>query len=246
MDKLLKLRHKSENSDFISLFLPGFPGEYKDRPLFDDLKSYNSDIYSLTYPGTYSESGEFSLTSVMNAVKECLAVFRPLNKPILLISYSFSTLFISECIDKKDDIIGLLLFSPITDLKNSIYEDFINTLNELQNANTDSFNINIESFNRYIADSIDHNYLNRFLKLKILQIPMFFFLGEKDQGVKIDKVFAKINALELQQKLIFKVKEGEHALNTLYDDKFVKRAVLSIVFSYKLRKTLHNILGVFL
>ncbi len=29
MDKLLKLKHKSENASFISLFLPGFPGEYR-------------------------------------------------------------------------------------------------------------------------------------------------------------------------------------------------------------------------
>ncbi len=225
---------------------PGNIGEYKDRPLFDDLKSYNSDVYSLVYPGTYSEAGEFSLTNVTKAVKHALNDLKVFNKPILLVCYSFSTLFVAQCINKNDNVMSVLVFSPITDLKTSINEDFIETLNTIKTANPDVFNINIESFERQLNKPADEIHYKSFNKLNSLKVPVFFFLGGKDSNVKVKQVYQQINQLRIDQKLVYLVKEGEHRLDTLYSVNYVKKAILAVIVSFELRRMSNKILGVFL
>jgi hypothetical protein len=230
MDKFLRTQYQSGNSSYIALFLPGFPGEYKDRRLFDDLKSYGFDIFSLVYPGTYDEEGTFSIASAISATKRALSFLRNLKKPILIVSYSFSTLFVSECFEMADDILGVLYFSPITDLESCIREDFIQTLKGIKEINGQKFNIDLPEFEKFIGESDNKSFGRKLEQLGESKIPLFFFIGECDRNVKTADVYRTLAGVKNPYKIIHKVTEGEHGLDTLYRSDYVKKAVLGLIY----------------
>lgn len=246
MDKLLKTQYQSNKSDFITLFLPGFPGEYKDRPLFDDLKSYGSDIYSLIYPGTYDENGAFSVDSAIIATKEALHTLRKLKKPILIVAYSFSTLFVSECVEQEDNVLGILFFSPITNLKNCIREDFKKTLHGIKEINGKAFKIDLPLMESFIDKFSESSYLSDMKQLMALNIPLVFFIGSQDRNVKTEEVYSLLSKEKGSQTLIYRIPEGEHGLDTLYNANYVRKAVLSLILCNNIKKHFTKTSGVYL
>lgn len=246
MDKLLKQRFKPQNADFITLFLPGFPGEYKDRPLMEDLKLFNSAIFSITYPGTYGEQGTFSIQNSIDAVKNAIKNLKSLNLPILIVCYSFSSLLIANCVTDSDPLIGILIFSPVVDLNKSIKDDFITLLKDIQTKNQNLFNVDLESFVAYIETSDQDSYLKSFNELNSLSVPVCFFLGNNDPGVNISYVYQQIQSIQINRKIIFRIINGEHQLDTLYKPNYAKRLLLSLIFSLKLKTLSTNIKGVYL
>jgi hypothetical protein len=246
MENLLKKNFQGEDSSFITLFLPGVPGGYKDRPLFEDLKAYHSDIYSLVYPGTYGKAGEFSIQSSIAAVKAALKSLRELNKPILIVAYSFSTMFLADCLEQGDDLLGVLFFSPITDLNKCIHEDFSQVLRELRFSEDQALRADLQSLDQFIKNYSEEEYCNSLKKLGDYGFPLVFMMGDEDKTVRTEYVYRLVDEVKIPQKIIYKIKGGEHKLDTLYAANYVKKVVLSLVLTNLIRKSVTHISGVFL
>jgi hypothetical protein len=215
---MLKLIEKTQDSEIISLFIPGFPGGYKERDLFSDMRKFSSDIYTVVYPGTDGVKGILSPKSAVSCVVQAIEELQKIGKKILLFAYSFGSLqIISSTIDSQN-IIGLFLFSPIIDLKHCLTHSFTEQLATLDNT---IFTINTKSFESKDLDI--HNawksYEKKLDKWLSLGIPTIFAQGLLDEGV----FQVKINEL-LQQKLNNSAKPlyfvytciGSHKLDSIY------------------------------
>ncbi len=244
MNSLVKKQYINKKAKFNAIFFPGFPGEYKDRPLMEDLKKLNFNIYSIVYPGTYGSRGIFSPRSVDKLVKNITTSFNKLNKPVLLVTYSFSTYIILSEIPKFKRLMGILLFSPILDLHQSIKPNFVKDLQEI--GKSDGFKIDVSSWKRYITEK-DNTYQETYkswLKNNQNNIPLIFVIGGKDPVIKrqvvnkfLDGYTEGINCNTLMK---IEVPKGVHKLDSLYEDKTIYKLLVAITISFKLANKYPN------
>ena len=71
--KYLGTKHYSPASKFNTLFLPGFPGSYRERPFTKDLRKMGFNIYTISYPGIHC-SGVFSPREIVNKIEKAINV----------------------------------------------------------------------------------------------------------------------------------------------------------------------------
>jgi hypothetical protein len=234
---MLKLIEKINSSEIISLFIPCFPGGYKERDLFTDMRKFSSDIYTVVYPGTEGIDGVLSPAVVVHSVEEAIAELQNKGKKIILFSYSFGSLqIINSTIDKKN-IIGLFLFSPIIDLKHCLFHSFTEQLHTLDKTvytiNSDSFidtNKNLElSWKKY------EKKLNIWLEKGI---SIVYALGLQDNSVDqtlINKLLQEKLNQENKSRYYLYTCYGTHKLDSIYERKgFIYDLVSTIISENKI------------
>lgn len=232
----LKLvKSNKEKGCFNVLFLPGFPGKYRERSLTKDLKKLNFNIYSLEYPGTYNNHGIFSPSSVNDQIKNSVDYLNKLNLPTLVISYSFSTYFILKHIKNIRNLIGVFFFSPILDLKKSVSRDFISNLLSL--SKNKKFLIDIKSFKQLIiSDKISRQKI--ISEIAGLNKPLIYIVGEKDKVIRKSFVLRNLNlyrnSFGLNKISVIEIPNANHKLDSLYVNKIVYKYFVAMVFSQKI------------
>lgn len=237
----IKRQYFDKKNNYHAVFLPGLPGEFHDRPLTEDLKRLGFNIYSLVYPGTYKVKGTLSPQSVSESIKQLSGYFNKLKSPTLIVTYSFSTYFILPHLKSFNNLLGVLFFSPILDLHKSVNSDVIAEMKRL--SNNDGFNVDVKSFQKQIFDNDNlciENYLKLIQKSKQAEVPLIFFVGQKDSVIKrtlVDKTLDKfrlVNGLNTLYKI--NVKKGHHKLDSLYEEGTAYKLIATIVFSHLISK----------
>jgi len=234
-------QHKSNKSRYVALFLPGFPGEYRERELTNDLVKLGFDIYSVKYPGTYDAKGVFSPASVTKSIKTSLNKLKQQNKPILMITYSFSTYFVLDCLNSNSNFLGVIFFSPILDLKLSISNDFLKHLTEYDTNK--KFNIDYKGFSDFIASSsIDYleKYKGKLKKVTKNRYPLIFAIGNDDKGIKVNMVKTFLNSYRkkhgFNKLFVMDIDNTHHKLDSLYKNHHIYKFIAGIVFSNKVEE----------
>lgn len=239
MNNLIKKQHVSKESKYNAVFFPGFPGEYKDRSLMDDLKRLKYNIYSVVYPGSHGGNGLFSPKSVENIIEETAKFTNDQKLPVLLVTYSFSTYFILSKINKFKKVIGVLLFSPIMDVHMSIKSDFISELDVI--SKSEGFNIDLDSWKNFVS-KLDNNFELNYRRLlqKNDNVPLLYAIGEKDTVINLPVVNGFLDKYrdEFGYNRIFKmnVPEGIHKLDSLYEGQKIYKIIVALTFAYSLEK----------
>jgi hypothetical protein len=230
---MLKLIDYTPGSMLISLFIPGFPGGYRERDLFRDMRAFYSDIYTVVYPGTDGIGGILSPETAQKSVEEAIAQLQKMDKKILLFAYSFGTLSVIEARVSPLNVIGLFLFSPLIDLRYCLTHSFVDELAVLKDD--ERFCIDIASF--YSLDSsFDmawRSYCTHLSHWLELQIPIMYAIGLQDTSVRQSEL-----VLRLQQHLVVQKKsayslfvcQGDHKLDSIYKTNgALHRAIGSLV-----------------
>jgi hypothetical protein len=236
-NKNLKLQHIKRGNKYNTLFLPGLPGDYRDRPFTNDLKLLGSNIYSVVYPGTYGMPGKLSVETTTQSIVDALNELSIQKKPIIVVGYSYSTMLIPESIKGMDNIIFILNFSPIFDLNNSINEDFKETCKWLDRQ--DGFNLDFASFNTHIdSASIIDDYIGSIENIiSEEKIPLIYSVGNKDNVLKHDYVIGKLNSLNSNNRLnrifLYEVEDGVHKLDSIYNNS-LRRLLFAFIFSHEI------------
>lgn len=246
MDKNLKLQHSSKKSKYTALFMPGFPGEYRDRPLIEDLKRLNFDIYSIVYPGTYKETGTFSPDAINKTIEDAISILEKEKKPILLITYSFSTYFVLPFIEKVINLAGVILFSPIIDFKQTINIDFLAQVKK--SSNQDGFNVDVLSFERIVDNKSDSKVaFTKTLKQITDKVnePIVFVSGDTDKVVKQNEIYDLLQEFRskngMNKLMAVKIDNTGHALDGLYENKIIYKLISALVFSLELKSEIPNL-----
>lgn len=241
---IFKNIYLSKNSKFNVLFVPGFPGGYRDRPLMDDLKALGANIYTMTYPGTNGAEGVFSLNNSEKAVESALKELSKSSLPKLIVTYSFGTLFVSPLSKFSSNTMGILFFSPIIDLKHCLKENFIEELDSLDKK---EFRINKKSFESK-TKNLQESWRIYAPKIALLvneNIPLIFLYGAKDQTVKSDLLYNLLyeyrskNRFNLATQIF--IENGDHHLDTIYEKNILFPILLASIFSYEVKKRYEDI-----
>ncbi len=234
----MKTHYYTKENSINALFLPGFPGEFKDRKLIDDLKSFGTNIYSIQYPGTYNKEGIFFMESCKDELISAINDLDKLNQPIILITYSFSTVLIRLLEQISKNIVGIIHFSPILDFVNGITEDFLDSVKSI--AKDFDFKVDLNAL-----ESFNVNYKFKYLNAKI---PELYFLGGKDETVNIDYTLQTLSEIskKAQNNLITFLPDASHKLDSQYDYAIVRNQILSLVISTKLRNEFDQVKAIYL
>ncbi len=239
MKNLIKTQFVNKNSQYNAIFFPGFPGEYKDRPLMEDLKKLGFNIYSVVYPGSHGGEGTFSPESTDRIIEESAKYINKQKLPVLLVTYSFSTYFILSKIKEFNKLMGVLLFSPIMDVHKSIKSDFVKELEEI--SKSEGFNIDIKSWRQFVK-KLDNKFESNYQKLlnQNINVPLVYAIGDKDPVINLPIVnnFLDTFRRESGYNRIFKINvpEGLHKLDTLYEGQRIYKIIAAIVFAHSLEK----------
>ena len=243
MNNFIKKQFLNKKAKYNAIFFPGFPGEYKDRLLTEDLKKLGFNMYSAVYPGSHGGEGIFNPESVDKMIEIIANYINEQKLPVLLITYSFSTYFILSKLKKFNKLMGVLLFSPIMDVHKSIKPNFIQDLVEI--SKSEGFNIDINSWKNYVNDNnrkFEENY-NNLLKNNT-DIPLVFAIGDNDPVINLPILNGFLNkyiTTEGYNKIIkINVENGVHKLDTLYEEKAIYKIIVALVFSYSLEDKYPN------
>lgn len=244
--KVLKLVHKVNNPKFNVLFLPGFPGGYKNRPIIEDLKQLGGNVYTISYPGTpgSNNSGIFSLLSTRLTIKLALTEINKQKLPKIIILYSYSTLFLSEITSFMNNTMAILCFSPIIDLKFSLKNNFVKDLGTLDKR---LYTVNTESFqtkSKTLSESWKI-YLERIKTLLESKLPIIFVYGGQDESVQSKNLYNMLYKYRSENRFNLAIQIynslGTHKLDTLYQKRILKPLLVAIVFSWELRNKFPNL-----
>lgn len=237
MNKTLQQHFYSKENKFNTLFLPGVPGEFRDRPLISDLKKLGSNLYSVVYPGTYGTKGVFSIESTKHALSDAIDHLNITKLPLLIIGYSFSTLFIFKSLEKVKKPMGVILFSPIMDLEKSINSDFKKEFASFESSQ--DFEIDKKSFGQWMTNYGDYKkrYRDMLDELSQFSAPVIFAIGEKDLVIKTKEIREFLDQYRENEGLnkfsVVSILEGGHRLDSLYMSGEIKRLIVGIVFAHR-------------
>ena len=227
-------KHYKNANTFNTLFLPGLPGPYKERPLIADLTVRGSNIYTVVYPGTHGVHGEVSPHSMLQRIKAAIADLNATGMPLLFIAYSFSTRYALQAAILVENPLGFVFFSPTIDLRYDSVEDFYSVtarLNEL-----DYIHVNTEKFT--FAETWEAAVASYYKKLDALSkrnVPIVFICGEKDPALRSDMI---TQALEEYQRTrhsinidVMNIPAAGHNIDELYGHEAAKSLLASIRLS---------------
>lgn len=225
-------KHYKNANTFNTLFLPGLPGPYKERPLIADLTVLGSNVYTIVYPGTYDVRGEVSPHSMMQSIKAAVAELNTTGMPLLSIAYSFSTQYALQAAALVEDPLGFIFFSPTIDLRYDSVEDFYSVtarLNEL-----DYIHVDAEKFT--FAKTWNAAVASYYKKLDILSkrnVPTVFICGEKDPALRSDMIAQALEEYQRTRRSInidvMNIPAAGHNIDELYGHEEAKSLVLSTV-----------------
>jgi len=218
ISSMLQLIEVLENSTSISLFIPGFPGGYRERPLFDDMRALNSDIYTVVYPGTTANDGILCPDSVVNSIESAIKTLQKISKPLYIFAYSFGTLFLIKSKINVENIVGVFLFSPIFDLKFCLTGLFADELNQLDQS---LFTVDTASFiSKHTSENAAWNeYIVSLQNWIHPTIRLIFAIGKYDTVVNQQHVFSLLeqyfNRLSTNNYPLY-LCDGDHKLDSIY------------------------------
>jgi len=239
----MKEKFYSKKNCYNVLFLPGFPGGYRERELTDDLKKLGFNIYTISYY-EIQDKQTFGFESSVEQINKALGKLN--NLPLLIISYSYSTILVTKSMCKNmDNIMGIFFFSPIFDLKHSLQVDFLADLKIMIDkkeiiVNKNAFDL-ITQKNIITAIKLYKKDIQLILKK---HIPLIYIFGDRDVVIKTNLVKSVVNEIQKEQNKfnqikILKTKYGNHKLDSLYKNIHYKY-IVALFAAYELKKALNR------
>lgn len=231
-----------KNPKMNCLFLPGMPCRVKNFAIFDDLKKNGSNIYFHQYPGTYGVPGVFNIDTAELSIIEALNELGEKKLPIIIVAYSFSTyLLLRLNISKYNNIIGILLFSPITGLDEaSINENFYEVLARLNEE--EGFSINLDKWRSGLNDCKIKDVYKTLDTMSKTGIPTIFSYTRNDKLINWHSLATHLEKYLKKNGygsfLVIDSGVGDHRMDTYYSD-----LARNIIMAIRVTQDLYEILG---